>query len=100
MDSESSSVEKIQSNPNLGKGTQSASPYYTKFQSLTHGHKTSDPKYSDDWGDLKRFILFPNHLPDLHIPTADSMGEVVDSLELDPLARFFAKRKESQVKLF
>ena len=75
MDSESSCVEKIQSNPNLGKGTQSASPYYTRFQSLKHGHKTSDPKYSDDWGDLKRFILFPNHLPDLHRPTADSMGE-------------------------
>ena len=97
MDSESSTIEEIHSNPDLGEGTQSAPSDYTKFQSLKYGHKTSDPKYSDDWGDLKRFILFPNHLPDLHIPTADSMGEVVDSLELGMVGRILVRTREKYV---
>ena len=100
MDTKPSSKEEFQSEPNLGEGTANAASYYTKFQSLQYGHKTSDPQYSDDWGELKRFILFPNHLLDLHIPTTDSMGEVVDSLELDPIARLFATQKERNVKLY
>ena len=71
-------------------------PYYGLYQKLEHGHKTSDPKYAEDWGEYKRFILFPSHLPDLYIPTQDSFNETVsDSAEMNALARtlrFFPAR--------
>jgi len=64
-------------------------PYYVQYQKLEHGHKTSDPKYAEDWGEYKRFILFPSHLPDLYIPTQDSFNETVsESAEMNFASRF------------
>ena len=64
-------------------------PYYVQYQKLEHGHKTSDHKYAEDWGEYKRFILFPSHLPDLYIPTQDSFNETVsESAEINFASRF------------
>ena len=55
----------------------SEEPYFKQFQKLKKGHKTRDPKNADVWGDYKQLILFPNHLPDLYLPTRESFQETL-----------------------
>ena len=43
---------------------------------LKHKHKTRDPKAPEDWVHRK-FLLFPQHLPDLYLPTKQSFKQTL-----------------------
>jgi len=55
--------------------------YYNKYQGLKHGHKTQDPEFADHWGNHKKYILFPDHLPDLFTPLHHSFVETLPNHE-------------------
>ena len=65
--------------------------YFEQYQTLNHGHKTSDPMFAEDWGKVRNYVLFPDHLPDLHTPTKESYNDAIKLVEINPASRLFAK---------
>ena len=40
-------------------------------------HTTRDPRFAEDWGVHRKFLLFPQHLPDLYLPTKKSFKQTL-----------------------
>jgi len=72
-------------------GTTNIDSYFEQYQNLNHGHKTSDPRFAEDWGKVRTYVLFPDHLPDLHTPMKESYNEAIKQVEINPASRLFAK---------
>ena len=47
--------------------------------------------FAEDWGKVRKYVLFPDHLPDLHTPTKESYNEAIKLIELQPVSRLYAK---------
>ena len=69
--------EEKTSNTSVLQETMLTEPYYEKWQKLQDSHTTRDPRFAEDWGVHRKFLLFPQHLPDLYLPTKQSFNQTL-----------------------
>ena len=72
--------EEKTSNASVLQETMLTEPYYEKWQKLQDSHTTRDPRFAEDWGVHRKFLLFPQHLPDLYLPTKNLSNKHSESL--------------------